>query len=156
MPDPKSAASGALSRRVVIGAVSAGTLSPMEQTGSFNQTSMLCKAWLAIEAERYRLTRHWAKLEDYMAKHHDWLKLTDAEQLALPEAAKMHAIDARLTALQRAREEILPQLPALPAQDRRSLLLKLQVVEALLPPEESPEAKALLKSSLRDLADLWR
>lgn len=156
MPDPKSAASGALSRRAVVGAASAGPLAPsLERLAAFNQSAMLCKVWLAIEAERYRLTRRWVKLESQMIKNHEWFNLTDGEQLALPEAAEMHAIDVRLTTLQKDREEILPQLPALVSGDKQALLLKFGVVEMLLLPDEAPEANAILKSALRDLAVLW-
>lgn len=123
----------------------------MEHLAPIDRTTILCKAWLAIEAERRALTGRWAMLEDHMVNHHQWFNLTDAQQLAMPQAAEMHALDARLTALQKDCEEILPQLPGLAAKDRPSLLFKFQVVETLLLPEESPEAKALLKSSLCDL-----
>jgi len=157
MPDSKSPASGALSRRVVIGVASASPLTlSQERLVSSNQTEKLCRAWLANEEEARRLVGLWGNLETYLATHHNWYELSEEEQRILPEAAEMHAIDARLDVIQNERETFLSRLPAMPAEDRPTLMLKFRTVQTLLLPEEHPEARASFDSALRDLVLLWR
>ena len=115
-----------------------------------------CEALLADDEEYARLALRWDRLEQVMIKHHKWLELSDDEQRALPEARETHEIDARLTVLSFEREKILPMLPAMAAADRPTLMLKLKVVLMLLLPDEQPEARALLDSTLRDIVVLWR
>ena len=68
---------------------------------------------------------------------------------ASPDAAIRHAVQIPLI-------DPMPLLPAMAATDRPTLMLKLKVVLMLLLPEEHPQARALLDSTLRDLVVLWR
>ena len=111
---------------------------------------------LADEEEYARLSLRWDRLEQVMIRDHKWLELSDEQQRALPEAKELHEIDARLTALSGARAEILPLLASMAAANRRTLMLKLKVVLMLLLPDEQPEARTLLDSTLCDLGSLWR
>ena len=131
-------------------------LNSQAQGTAASSVDAYCEVLLADDEEHARLSLRWDRLEQVMIKHHRWLDLSDEEQRALPAAREMHEIDARLTALSCERQEILPRLPEMAAADRTTLMLKLKVVRMLLLPDEQPDARALLDSTLRDLVVLWR
>src|SRR5579864_4131057 len=71
-----------------------------------------CANWLAIDAKIARLQRRWGDLESWLAKEHNWFKISPAEQQALPWAKELHDIDGCLDVLFEKREALLETLAA--------------------------------------------
>jgi hypothetical protein len=116
----------------------------------------LCRLWLTNEAEQHRLLRQWGDLEARLARNFRWFKLSPDEQRALPEAAPLYEIDARLERLFSQREALAPKLPRLTASSREAVMLKFEIVTKELVIEDFPPIHGLLKSAVRDLGVLWR
>ena len=95
----------------------------------------------------------WAKLETLMGREHGWFALTPAEQRALPEAAEMFEIEARLEALSRQREQLLKPLSHLPTDTVHGVVSKLVIAARLLQHEENP-ALPFVASAVRELAQM--
>jgi hypothetical protein len=66
------------------------------------------------------------------------------------------SIDARMDAIQDAREDIIPRLPGLIATTREAILMKFEVVADLLRLEDHRDELNLLNSARRDLDAAWR
>lgn len=115
-----------------------------------------CASWLAVNAKIERLQTRWAKLESWLAKNHDWLNLSPAEQQALPGAKELRDIDGCLDVLFEKREALLESLPTSGAVSLESIITRLTVVEGLIWPDDHPEAHALIAGSRRDLIALSR
>jgi hypothetical protein len=110
-----------------------------------------CTNWLAIDKKIRRLQTRWAKLESWLAKEHDWFKLSPAEQQALPWAQELRDIDGYLDVLFEKREALLEHLPTYGSVNLEAAITKLAVVEHLIWPDDHPEAHALIAGVRRDL-----
>jgi hypothetical protein len=121
-----------------------------------DQAFALCRRWRALEKEDRRLIREWQREETGLFERHEWPRLTEAQQQALPQARRLYEIDARLDGLRHERELLLPKIKTQAARSRAGALQKLEVLAALLKLEDQQEACALLRSAQRDLASLWR
>jgi hypothetical protein len=141
-----------VSRRTVIGA---GAASPVlgGVPHAAEDTVTRCAQWIALDLEIDRLTMRWAKLEALMAREFGWFALTDGEQKALPEAAEMFEIDARLEALSHQRERLLKPLSHLRAHTLHGVTSKLVIAARLVEHEENP-AQPFVANAIRELADM--
>jgi hypothetical protein len=142
-----------LSRRTVIGAAAASPVLGGTPLAS-NQTVARCADWIALDLEIERLTLRWSKLETLMMREYGWFALTEVEQRALPEAAEMFEIDARLETLSFQRDRLLKPLSRLPADTLRGVASKLVIAARLMEHEENP-AQPFVASAVRELADMY-
>jgi hypothetical protein len=149
MRTSESKAGLAISRRALLGVTGALPLP------SNRLSAPECESWLAKEAQTNRLASRWSAVESHLAKHHGWFTLCQAERLALPEAAEMREIDARLERLSGECAHVIPKLPSLAATSRTAILLKFEVLAHVLRREEHRDEHALLRSTLRDLKAAW-
>lgn len=118
----------AVSRRVLIGAVSATPLLAGARPASpSNDITALCDEWLALDAEIDRLSLRWSDLETVLVKEKQWHKMTPDQREALLPTEEMQAIDERLKGLFEQRRQGLDALPALVARDMRGVTSKLHV-----------------------------
>lgn len=157
-----------LSRRAVIAGTSVAAFSaakPAAATSAIRPTAAMvasdegirrCASWLAIDAKIARLQTRWAKLETWLAKEHGWLKLSPAEQQALPWAKELRDVDGCLDLLFEQREAALKSIPSSGSADLESVIAKLAVVERLIWREEHPEVHALITGARRDLTAMSR
>lgn len=111
----------------------------------------LARQCLALHRENERLHRRWGDAEAWLADNHDWFKLTEAQQRALPEARKLYDIDQRFAALKKERPRAMRCLRRARAQSLAGAIGKLRVVAAAIDPDESPSAHRLLEATIRDL-----
>ncbi|HEX8900251.1 hypothetical protein [Vitreimonas sp.] len=114
----------------------------------------LARQCLALRRENERLHRRWGDTEAWLADNHDWFKLTDAQQRALPEARKLYDIDRRFVALEKERPRAMRRLRRTPAKSLAGAIGKLRVVVAAIEPDEFPSAYRLLEATIRDLQSL--
>lgn len=156
-----------LSRRAMIAGTSVAALGAAKPAAAVtipSATSLLdsdegtrqCASWLAIDAKIARLQTRWAKLEGWLAREHRWLKLSPAEQQALPWAKELRDIDGCLDLLFEQREAALKSIPCSGSADLESVVAKLAVVERLIWREEHPEVHALITGARRDLTVMSR
>jgi len=68
------------------------------------------KRYLYLDTKIHRLQRRWGRLESYLADRHAWLRLTAAEQNALPAGQELRDIDGMLELLFEQREALLMKL----------------------------------------------
>jgi len=160
MPDSEPATTRSPSRRRLLQGVAGCALPlttmPFAASGS-DETIRLCRSWLSTEAQIFKLQERWSDVENYVVANYDnWFTLTEDEQRKLPDAAEMFEIDARMDAIQDAREDIIPRLPGLIATTREAILMKLEVVADLLRLEDHRDELDLLNSARRDLEAAWR
>ncbi|HZC17785.1 MAG TPA: hypothetical protein VE309_13590 [Caulobacteraceae bacterium] len=90
-------------------------------------------------------------METWLAKEHDWFKLSPAEQQALPWAKELRDIDGCLDVLFEKRETLLEHLPTSGSANLEAAIARLAVVERLIWPDDHPEAHALVAGVRRDL-----
>jgi hypothetical protein len=155
MSDSKFATTLAPSRRALIQAATACALPlPLAAAGA-DPALVLARRWSALEAEQRRLTREWQALETWLFQHRAWPELTDAERKAVPEAARMWAIEHRLAQIDRDYGGLLPQLKRAAASTRAGTLAKVDVLLEFLDEVDQPDARALLLGCRRDLRRLW-
>jgi hypothetical protein len=109
-----------------------------------------------LHRENERLHRRWGDVEAWLADNHDWFKLTEEQQRALPEARKLNDIDRRFAALKKERPRAMRRLRRTPAKSLAGAMGKLRVVVAAIEPDEFPSAYRLLKATIRDLSALER
>jgi len=157
-----------LSRRAVIAGTSVaafGAAKPAGATGADRPTAAMvasdegirrCASWLAIDAKIARLQTRWAKLEGWLVREHRWLKLSPAEQQALPWAKELRDIDGCLDLLFEQREAALKSIPSSGSADLESVIATLAVVERLIWREEHPDVHALITGARRDLTAMSR
>lgn len=120
------------------------------------ETIQLCKSWLANEAQSNRLAGQWSAVERHLVKHYRWFDLSEAEQIALAEAAELRSIEGQLQELSEASAHVIPDLTSLAATNRTAILLKFKVLAHALRREDYQDEYALLHSALRDLEAAWR
>lgn len=152
-----------LSRRAIIAGTSVaafGMAKPIALASGIPSAAVLaasdegtrqCASWLAIDSKIARLQTRWGDLESWLAKKHNWFKLSPAEQLALPWAKELRDIDGCLDVLFEKREALLETLPGSGSASLESVIARLAVVERLIWADEHPEAHALIAGCRRDL-----
>lgn len=161
--------SGPSRRALIAGAaaaplIAAGGASPTRATAQEPPTERapvdpavdLARECLALHRENERLHRRWGDVEAWLADNHDWFKLTEEQQRALPEARKLNDIDRRFAALKKERPRAMRRLRRTPAKSLAGAMGKLRVVVAAIEPDEFPSAYRLLKATIRDLSALER
>lgn len=116
----------------------------------------LARQCLALHRENERLHRRWGAAEAWLADNHNWFKLTEAQQRALPEARKLYDIDQRFAMLKKERPRAMRRLRRTPATSLAGAIGKLRVVVAAIEPDEFPSAYRLLEATIRDLNALQR
>lgn len=114
----------------------------------------LARHCLALHRENERLHRRWGAAEAWLVDNHNWFKLTDAQQRALPAARKLYDIDDRFAVLKKERPRTMRRLRRTPATSVDGAIGKLQVVAAAIDPDEFPSAYRLLEATIRDLKAL--
>jgi hypothetical protein len=144
-----------VSRRILITGASVAFACPSPGRSKVDQALEACRRWCVIEQDSRSLVLTWQRLETWLFRHRNWPNLTAEEQAAVPEAAALTEIDARLDVLAGERDSLLPQIRSTPASSREGLLLKFEVAIQLIADDEQPEARGLLRSVRDDLLRLW-
>jgi len=109
---------------------------------------------LALHRENERLHRRYGTVEAWLADNHDWFKLTEAQQRALPAGRKLHDIEERFEALAKERPRAMRKLRRVRSTSVDGAIGKLTVVAAAMAPDEFPSAHRLLKATINDLRAL--
>lgn len=115
--------------------------------------SALCTEWLALDLEIDRLSLRWSSLELQAAREFDWFKLSTVNRRALPMAAEMADIDARLEQLFKDRAKGLKALRRTKATDGHGAFGEL-VVAARISQQDGGDVHALLAEAVEILATL--
>jgi len=144
---PLLATGGALPTRAVVRIPATGSV-PTDPAVE------LARHCLALHRENEQLHRRWGDAEAWLADNHDWFKLTEAQQRALPEARKLYDIDQRFAVLKKERPRAMRRLRRTPAKSLAGAIGKLRVVAAAIEPDEFPSAYRLLEATIRDLQAL--
>lgn len=113
-----------------------------------------CHRWLAVDAEQRRLQLEWGTLEGWLMTKHNWYQLTPDQQAAIPEGARLAAIDARLDMLEVEGHALLKAMRPKPAKCIDAVVANLSVAARLIFVEDHPEAHGLITRAVRDLAAL--
>lgn len=143
---------GILTRRgLVAGVPATALLASATSAAAPDQAVTACENWLALDAERNRLSRRWQKLETQLACEHNFLKLSRRQQKKLPQAQELYEIDDRLEELWEEQEALLKILPTLVATSAFGLAGKLAVAATHVCKDENEEGHHLIVSILRDL-----
>jgi hypothetical protein len=149
----------ALSRRAVLVGTSATAAAPgakaaaplrIEAQAPIDPTK-LYKHWVSLDMEVERLLLRWGDVEAWLDEEHNWLRLSEAEQAALPEGQVLRDVDARLKALFAERDGLLDELPTRGAQTLDAIAARLWVAERLFYRDDHPELHAMIVGSRRDL-----
>jgi hypothetical protein len=148
----------ALSRRAVLVGTSAAAVSPQASpakplaaaTPSGNATQ-LYRHWVHLDRQIERLLLRWGDIEGWLLETHNWHRLSEAEQAALPEGRALRDVDAQLKRLCAERDGLLDRLPRRGAATVETVAARLAVVERLLYREDNPEAHDMIVGSRRDL-----
>lgn len=111
----------------------------------------LARQCRALHRENERLHRRYGTVEAWLADNHNWFRLTEAEQRALPAGRKLYDIHDRWAVLDKERPRTMRRLRRTPATSIDGVVGKLQVVVAAIDPEECSGAHRLLKATIRDL-----
>lgn len=127
---------------------------PSTESVHVDPALQLARQCLALHRENERLHRRWGDAEAWLADNHDWFKLTEAQQRALPEARRLYNIDRRFAALEKERPRAMRRLRRTPAKSLAGAIGKLRVVVAAIEPDEFPSAYRLLEATIRDLQSL--
>lgn len=143
---PLLAAGGAPSKRPPTPKLPAET-----PPSSIDPVVELARQCRALHRENERLHRRYGTVESWLVKNHNWFKLSEAEQRALPAGRKLHAIHDRWAVLDKERPRTLRRLRRTPATSIDGVVGKLQVVVAAIDPEECSGAHRLLKATINDL-----
>jgi hypothetical protein len=112
-----------------------------------------CAQWLALDLEIDRLSLRWSALETTAVREFNWFALSRAQRRAVPLAAEMDQIDARLNELFKVRRRGLKALAKLPARDVHGVASKL-VVAARISQYEDGGAHRFIADAVRTLAVL--
>lgn len=111
----------------------------------------ICSRWLVIDAEQRRLQLEWGSLEGRLMKAHGWHRLSLEQQAAIPEGARLAAIDARLDVLEVEGEVLLRAMKPAPATSVAAVAANLSVAARLIFSEDHPRAHGLITRAIRDL-----
>jgi hypothetical protein len=123
--------------------------------GATDPGLLVARQWCAIDAEQRRLILAWQARETWLFKHRNWLNLSEAEQVAVPEGALLGVIDHRLEEIDKVYDALLPRLEATSALTREGLFARFDALLHCIEQDEYPDARAILKSCLSDLKRLW-
>lgn len=149
----------ALSRRAML----VGTSAAAAASGANAATPLVANApasidptklyrhWVSLDLEVERLLLRWGDVEAWLDQEHNWLRLSEAEQAALPEGQALRDVDARLKDLFTERDGLLDKLPTRGAKTLDAIAARLAVVERLIYREDAPEAHAMIVGSRHDL-----
>lgn len=116
---------------------------------------LVSRHFCALEAARDRLIYAWQDRESWLFKHRNWPYLSDDEQAAVPEGALLGEIDAQLDDLGRMQDALLSRLKRTSATTREGLYARFDALLLLVIQDEQPDARAMLKSCIRDVKRLW-
>ena len=119
-----------------------------------DEAAVQCQLWLATNGAIQRLLQRWSRLEAHLVADEGWFERTKAEQHALPQAAELRVIDARVDELQKRQQALLKVLLRSRARSVNGAAKKVAVVASLVDYEDNPEAHTLIRSCLHDLAAL--
>lgn len=111
----------------------------------------LARHCLALHRENERLHRRYGTVEAWLADNHDWFKLTEAQQRAIPVGRKLHDIEERFAVLGKERPRAMRKLRRARSTSIEGAIGKLAVVAAAIAPDEFPSAHRLLKATISDL-----
>jgi hypothetical protein len=111
-----------------------------------------CHRWLAIDAEQRLLQLEWGTLEGRLMTKHNWYQLSQDQQAAIPEGARLAEIDARLDVLEVEGHALLKAMRPKPAKSIEAVVANLSVAARLIFVEDHPEAHGLITRAVRDLA----
>ena len=150
------------SRRKAVGAARplqetrlVGSLSGALSLGSTaDPTIAICERWLAANAEIERLQIAWGRYEHRLCLKHNWYRLSQAEQDALPEGRTLDEMDKQMDALGRERVALVEALPKTPAKSTAAVAATLKVAAGLFFPDDHPEAHELVMRAVQDLSAL--
>ena len=120
-----------------------------------DEVTRRCNQFLALEARIRRLQTRWGRLESWLDQEHGWMRLTQAERSALPQAKELRDIDGMLDALFEKRNDLLDELPSTEQVSLDGVIAKLAVVETLLWREDFPAVYELITQSRQDLITMF-
>lgn len=147
----------AVSRRAVLAGGAAvpvaGRVAPNLCAPQADDLVASCAQWLALDLEIDRLSLRWSALETTAVREFNWLALSRTQQSAVPLAAEMDQIDARLEVLFKTRKQGLRALSKLPARDVHGVASKL-VIAARITQYEDGGAHRFIADAVRTLAAL--
>jgi hypothetical protein len=151
----------ALSRRAVLVGTSAAAASPRASAATPlgpvtppGNATRLYKHWVQLDRQAERLLLRWGDIEGRLFETHNWHRLSEAEQAALPEGQPLRDTDAQLKRVCAERDGLLDELPRQGARTLEAITARLAVVERLLYREDHPEAYDMVAGSRRDLTAL--
>lgn len=156
MSDSVNRRDTAPSRRDAMQGATASALQLPVPSGGGDPALRLAKQYCWMEAEERRLCLEWQRVETWLFKNRDWPRLTEAEQVAVPESAALRVIEEQLSVIDKGYDEVMPLLRKTSARTREGLLARLEALQWLVHADESPDAHELLKSCRDDLTRLWR
>jgi len=123
-------------------------------TAGTDPTITACEKWLAVEAERNRLSLAWGRCEELLFDKCNRQNLSAARESDMPEARKLNEMGAQLKALDLESDVLLKALPTRRATSAAAVIANLSVAAALLYPDDHPEAHGLIVRAVRDLKAL--
>ncbi|NGM49232.1 helicase [Caulobacter sp. 602-2] len=144
-----------VSRRAVIGAAATAPALPVGAVDFLpggDPALVRFGTFVALDLRICRLVNRWADLESDVFQNHNWLNLTEEQQLALPQGQEMARIDAMLPDLFRQRHELTEALPKVAAANPTEIAAKVAAAARLVDPEDNEPAHLLLTGAVRDLA----
>ena len=141
---------------VLVGASATPVLAGQAGAAGTDPTIAACEKWLAVEAERNRLSRAWGRCEVLLFDKCNRQNLSAARQSDMPEARKLEEMGAQLEALDLESDVLLKALPTRRATSAAAVIANLSVAAALLYPDDHPEAHGLIVRAVRDLKTLSR
>lgn len=106
---------------------------------------------LALHRANERLHRRYGTVEAWLADNHDWFRLTEAQQRALPAGRKLHNLEERFVILAKERPRAMRKLRRVRSTSIDGVIGKLNVVAAAIAPDEFPSAHRLLTATINDL-----
>jgi len=121
-----------------------------------DSTVAACEKWLALQAERTRLSLAWSRGDEWLLAKCGKLDISADRQSNLPEARKLREIAARLKSLHSASDLLLESLPTARATTAEAVAANLSVAAALIYSDDHPEAHGLMVRAVRDLKMLGR
>jgi hypothetical protein len=144
-----------MSRRgVLVGASATPALAGVEVSAPTNPSIAICQRWLAVGAESRRLQTAWSDHETWLARTYGWFRLSPSERAAIPEGAKLAAIDRKLDVLEEESQILLRALLAAATTSLVAVIGRLSVAEVLLGKEDHPEVHELIARAVRELTVL--
>ena len=156
MPHPNDALNPKPSRRRLLQGVTAFALPSAALADGTDPALVVSKRWCWLQAEQRRLILQWQDVETWLFANCNWPKLSKAECDAVPEGAQLRAIDDQLGEIDKLYDALLPVLKKTPATTREGLFARFDALLHFVVQDENPDARAILKSCLRDLEHLWR